>query len=163
MALTDYTTCNDIRAALGVSDEELGDDTLSLELYEYNLMQDLMDVGDTLGDDYLVVADLTVKTPQAVKFYQATRLFSTYAVARQLLGSLPLFSPKEVSDGKATMSRFSQNPYQDTIKTVKEQYDKFKTRLEAAYSTFKVSDAPVMTVRTLMAIATPANDPVTGK
>ena len=41
MALLTYTTYDDIRAALGVSSDEIEDATLSLSLYELNLTSDL--------------------------------------------------------------------------------------------------------------------------
>lgn len=162
MALLTYTTYDDIRAALGVSVDEIEDATLSLSLYELNLTAELEDVDLTLETEYATVAALTSRTAVQDRFLQATRLFSTYVVAYQATTSLPLFSPKDISDGKATMSRYADSPYKEVIKKVEQLYGKYKSRLEAALAALTASSAPSITARPYFSVSVPDSDPVTG-
>lgn len=161
MEIINFTTFNDIRAVLGVSDDEIEDATLSLDIFELNLTSELEDISVNLIGDYSTVAELTTRTAVQERFYQATRLFSAYAVAYQATGSLPLFSPKDISDGKATVSRYADSPYREVIKKVSAQYEKFKVKLEKAYAEFGSSSAPSRTIPSLFAVASGARDPVT--
>lgn len=161
MEITSFTTFNDIRAVLGVSSDEIEDATLSLDIFELNLTSELEDIGLALVSDYSTVAELTTRTAVQERFYQATRLFSAYAVAFQATGSLPLFSPKDISDGKATVSRYADSPYKEVIKKVTAQYEKFKLKLEKAYADFGSNSAPSRTVLPFFNVASGARDPVT--
>lgn len=164
MSLLDYTTADDIRAVLGVSSDELEDATLSLAVYEYSLIGELEDVSLTLISGYASIKDTDVEGMNEVesRFYRGTRLFSTYVVARNLLSSLPLFSPKEISDGKATQVRFAQDPYKETIKRVEQLYERHKERLVTALAAFSLSTAAPATVRPYLVVSSPNSDPVTG-
>jgi len=93
---------------------------------------------------------------------QAVRLFATYSVARQLTAALPMFGPKEHTDGKASVTRFSSDPYKETVKKVEEQYGAFRLRLEASFKTLSSSVAAAAPLRSYMTVSVPVNDPVTG-
>lgn len=162
MALLTYTTYDDIRAALGVSSDEIEDATLSLSLYELNLTSEFEDIDLTLEETYATVAALSSRTAVQDRFLQATRLFSTYAVAYQAATSLPLFSPKDISDGKATVSRYADSPYKEVIKRLEQLYGRYKARLEAAFSDATAGDAPSIVSRPYFNVAVPDSDPVTG-
>ena len=158
--LTDYTGYNDIRAALGVSDEDLEDATLALSLYSDQLTQELEDIAITLPDTYATVKALPTPTTVQQRFLKACQLFATYAVAKQLTAALPLFAAKQVTDGKAAVQRFD-TPYRDTIKNVLEQYDKQRTRLIASLDSIGSSTKAAVTPVYFAAVS-PAYDPVTG-
>ena len=162
MALLSYTTYDDIRAALGVSSDEIQDATLSLSLYELNLTSEFEDIGLSLETDYATVAALSSKTAIQDRFLQATRLFSTYAVAYQATTSLPLFSPKDVTDGKAAFSRYADSPYKEVIKRVEQNYGKYKSRLEAAYAANNSGSAPSIATWPYFNVSVSDSDPVTG-
>lgn len=162
MALTLYTSYDDIRAALGVSNEELEDATLSLQLYEFNLIAELEDISLDLPSDFATVAGDTQRDEDSERLYQSVRLFSTYAVSSQLASSLPLFSPKDVTDGKAGFSRYSDSPYKETIKEIKRLFDRYRGRVVNSYASWNASTAPTTTTRTYFAVVSPASDPVTG-
>ena len=55
MPLTDYTSYDEVRAALGVSAEELEDETLQLDFYSISLTAELEDIADTLVSGVLDV------------------------------------------------------------------------------------------------------------
>jgi len=163
MSIKSYTTEDDVRAILGVSADEIGDETLALELYESNLVLELEDVNANLQTDYFVVTAIapSSRTATQSKLHRVLRLFSAYVVARQLISSLPLFGPKEISDGKAVVSRFSDSPYKETIKEVRTQYDKFRVALTVAYGEYKTTGSTAYT-RTYLSVVSPSTDPVTG-
>jgi hypothetical protein len=162
VALLSYTTYDDIRAALGVSSDEILDATLSLSLYELNLTTEFEDISLSLESDYATVAALSSRTAVQDRFLQATRLFATYAVAYQAATSLPLFSPKDITDGKAAFSRYADSPYKEVIKRVEQSYGKYKSRLEAALAANNSGSAPSTTPRPYFVVAAPSSDPVTG-
>ena len=162
MAITSYTSYDDIRAALGVSSDEIDDATLSLQVYEFNLIAELEDISLDLPGDYATVAAANNRDEDSERLYQSVQMFSTYAVALQLTSSLPLFSPKDITDGKAGFSRYSDSPYKEVVKDVKRMYERFKGRVTSVYADFNSSDAPIAVPRVLMVAVSPASDPVTG-
>lgn len=163
MNLLDYTSYSEIRAALGVSDEELGDDTLALEVYASGLAEDLYEVAPSLISTYAAIVKKAEgdRTDKESRVYSVTRLFATYAVAKQASTALPMFSPRSMSDGKASMSRFSGEPYKDVLKGISEQYDLFRGRLTRALDDLSSSVGEV-TIRTMLVASVPDYDPVTG-
>lgn len=162
MALIDYTTYDDVRAILGVSVDEIEDVTLGLEVYESYLETELEDVGANLAADYAAVAALSeaTRTPVEKKFLRTTRLFAAYACAKQLTVSLPMFGPKDISDGKATVSRFADSPYREVVKRVGQEYDRLKLVLVDAYAGLS-STTGATTVRVFLGTTGLAVDPVT--
>lgn len=166
MALTDFTTYDDIRAALGVSSEEIEDATISLPVYEFSLQGELEDVDSTLNLilDFATVVEIApgLRTAAQSRFFQATYLFATYAVARHLTSSLPLFSPKEVTDGKASVVRYAQDPYERTIERVEKLYEKQRVKLAEAYAAFKTTSVAAPVRRVFFVTSAIATDPVTG-
>ncbi len=162
MLITDYTTYDDIRATLGVSAEELEDVTIALQLYLDMLTVELEDIDATLPATYATKDLLVSPTAPEVRFLAASRLFATYAVAKHLTGSLPLFSPKDVSDGKALTGRYSMDPYKPVISAVNQQYDRFQKRLQEAWATMNATTATVAAAKSYFSIVVPSTDPVTG-
>lgn len=162
MVLIDYTTPSDIRAILGVTDEELEDSTLELDVYAISLEGELEDVSVNLPSQYATVSAISEasRTDAQRRFYQATRLFATYAVAQQLGSSLPMFGPKDISDGKATVSRFADSPYKQTLEEIKRQYKVTRRRLEDAFAAVNLSTASTKVFRTFLSVSSPSTDPV---
>lgn len=158
--ITDYTTFDDVRAALGVSSDELEDATLGLKLYADYLDGELEDIDLTLPTIYDTLSNEPAPTAVQKRLVTTCRLFATFAVAKQLLAALPLFATKSQTDGKAAIGRFD-NPYKDTIKQVNEQFDRQRNRLIAALAAVgtTVTDATSL-VR--MSVVSPDFDPVTG-
>lgn len=170
MALVDFTTYEDVRAALGVSVDELDDATLALSVYEFALKDELTETGEDAVTGSDLISDYKTANAKApadrssdeTRLIEYTRLFSTYAVARHLSSALPLFSPKEQTDGKASLVRYTQDPYKHTIAEVKALYDRYRTRLIKVFSAFKSTSAPAVTLRTYFSTVAATSDPVTG-
>lgn len=163
MALSDYTTFADVRAALSVSDDELEDATLGLALFEDNLLVELSDIHADLTTQFATVSAIAEASQTAAQkhFLRVTRLFSTYSVANQVCTSLGLLAPKDIGDGKALSSRFADSPYRDTKKDVREKYDLYRLKLAEAFAGLSASTATV-TSRSYMRASGLSTDPVTG-
>jgi hypothetical protein len=72
-------------------------------------------------------------------------------------------APKDVSDGKANMGRFSADPYKTTIDAVNNKYAESRGRLQQALDAVAPPVSAATTVfRPLFAINSPV-DPVTGR
>lgn len=164
MNLADFTTFDEVRAALGVSNDELEDSTLALEVYSANLEEDLFDVHPELVQSVTTIK--VVPEPQRTalqsRFLRLVGLFSTYSVAKQAGVALPMFGPRSLGDGKATMSRFSSDPYKETLKRLEEQFNLTRKRLVAAFEALNAAQT-VTAPRTFLSLSRPAYDPVTGE
>ena len=159
--LTTYTDYDSIRAALGVSTDDLEDATLALAIYDDALTQEHEDVAITLRDTFTTLSANPSPTAQETRFLTACRLFSTYAVAKMLTSALPLFAAKTTTDGKAAVGRFD-SPFAGVIKAINEQYATQRTRLVNALAAVGTS-SETATARVYMSVASPSSDPVTGE
>lgn len=162
MSITVFTSYADIRAALGVGIAEIPDAVISLPLYENNLGVELDKLSLTLEADFVTTTALAVKTTNQTRFLRSVQLFATYAVARQLTGALPLFSPKEIHDGKASMVRYASSPYEMTVNAVKEGFEAYKAVVVAAYALVNTATSADTTLRPYLSVVTASYDPVIG-
>lgn len=158
--ITEYTTYDDVRAALGVSVDDLEDSTLALDLYADMLDVEFEEVSATFAATYQSVKAVDDPSEAQAKFLKASRLFATYAVAKHCCGSLPLFAAKQVTDSKVAVQRFD-SPYKDAVKAVLDQYGRMRNRLAAAMTTLSVS-SQTKTAKTYFAVVSPDVDPITG-
>lgn len=163
MGILTLTTYDDVRAVLGVTVDELEDSTLTLELYANHLDMELEDIAAALPAQYTTVAAIAenLRTAAQQKFYRLTRLFATYSVARQLISGLPMFGPKDISDGKALVSRFADSPYTRVADEVRAEYDRLLIALGKAYGEL-ISQAVTVTTRTYAVSIGQGVDRVTG-
>lgn len=162
MALSDYTSCDQIRAVLGVEAKELSDETLALPIYENGLLQDLDEIDIGLNAEILAVSSMEEGRSEAqVRLLRNAELFAPHCVAFHLTTSLPMFAPKNIGDGKATLARFSDAPYRDTVRKVTTAYERYKTSLSAAYKAL-ISSSLTTQVRQYSIVSGLAIDPVTG-
>ncbi len=164
-SLTDYTTYSEVRAAIGVSVDEVPDATLALPMYAEALLMDLEEI-DTVNDlpgDFATVAakDIAARTDTEQKFFAAVGLYAPYSVVKLMASSLPLFSVKSLTDGKAGFSRDSTAPYKEALKAAVVQGEWFKNQLARRYAAFRNSSVnPILPQ--LISIASPSTDPITG-
>ena len=78
--ITEFTSYADVRAALGVSEDDLEDETLELDLYADMLEVEFEDVSATFLTTYAAAQATDTPTEAQARFLKATRLFSTYAI-----------------------------------------------------------------------------------
>lgn len=110
MAVTDYTTYNDIRAVLGISDEELEDETLALDVTSNRLDMLLGRVATGLPaawSDAKAAVDAGTPTTLQKRLVGCVQVWASYAVAGLMLTSMRMFAPKKLTDGKGEFDRFT--------------------------------------------------------
>lgn len=161
MALIPYTTSEEVRAVLGVSKTELPDATLLLPIYEAGMLEDLAKIDPLLKAtlDNLMTAVPAPTAVNEVRFVRVAKLFMAYSVAMQLLNSLPMFSVKSLTDGKAEFSR--QSEVIDTMTAnITKMWGSLRNTLQVLYGTLVVFTPVAATLPTLSAGVT-LTDPVT--
>lgn len=134
MALTDFTTYDEVRAALGVSSTELTDSVLAQAQWAFQGLLDLEDINSALPDMYTTISGIAQgsRTTAQQRYFDLTRIFMTYAIAKSLLGALPLFSVQKLTDGKAEFDRFA-DAYKDVADAILGMFNSLRYRLGAAY------------------------------
>ena len=158
--ITEFTSYADVRAALGVSEDDLEDETLELDLYADMLEVEFEDVSATFLTTYAAAQATDTPTEAQARFLKATRLFSTYAIAKHCCGSLPLFAAKQVTDSKASVQRFD-SPIRDVVKSINDRYGVLRARLSSAMDAL-AAPSLVTIAKVHLAVASPSNDPITG-
>jgi hypothetical protein len=160
--LTDYTTYDEIRAVLGVSQIELPDATLALPLYDRLLTEELLSISSGLKSQYTTIAAIlpeSSRTALQQTYYEIVQLFSAYSTARYLLSSLQYFAANKITDGRAEEQRVA-DPYAATRDNVERVFGALRVRILAAYGGLGNS----VTVRATRVYTTGvglASDPVT--
>lgn len=114
---------DDVRAVLGVDDEELTDEQLALAVYSLQLSQGIDDVYENLPDLYKTLMEKKEQDPESLtrlekKILGTTQVYATYLLGSIIAPTLPIFAPKKISDGKALTERIS-----DPYKNIKAQLD----------------------------------------
>ncbi len=163
--LTDFTSYDEIRSLLGVNDDELSDNVLGLNLYLFAFYGEAKDIGGSAVGDFLTIKAVAEgsRTPEQQEFFQTFLVFSSYAVAKELIPSLPLFSPKNITDGKAGLSRYSESPYRDTIESILLGLSRYKEEAKTAYAATGGIAGASLPVISLFLPSSPNYDPVTGQ
>jgi len=166
MAITDYTTYDDIRAVLGVEDDELTDATIGLSIYENTLSLALTATSGVLSpstetrnlaEQHEYISNLVSPTDDETKMLLTIVNYACCVVAAALSSSLPMLAPKIQSDGKSTLTRFaSEETYKSAQRGVWEMIAKIKGDfIELFGGTVEVS--------TPLSVVTPDEDLVTGE
>lgn len=164
MSITTYTSGDQVRALLGVTAKELPDVTIQLEVFDSGLSEDLLEVVSDLESKFAIVDAIPANSRNAkeARLWRTVRAFATVAVARRVGTALPMFGPKDISDGKANISRFSDSPYKATMTSIESEFGLAKTRLISAYADYNSSSNPRQK-RTFFIATGLAVDPVTGE
>ena len=165
MALTQYCELDEVRAALGVNHVELPDAVLSLPVYEMGLTRELAKVSASLPAAFLLASEKSpeLRTEQEEALVTSAHLFAVYALAKHVGVSLGTLAPKDVSDGKASTSRFSDSPYRDVLARVDAFFAGCRTDLAEAYAALQGAGALAAITPPSVFRRTPRNyDPVTG-
>lgn len=160
IAITSYTTYESVRVSLGLNSKELPDTLLAAEIYALSLEEDLVGVASTFVADYTAAAQLSAAV--AINFVRAARVFSTYSVAFQCTGALPLFTTKAITDGKAGIYRDGNSPYKETVSKVTSRYEAAKRTLVEAYGLYSGTAVSSSVPYPMLGISSPSTDPVTG-
>lgn len=157
--LNDFTTCDEIRAVLGVSDEEIEDSTLLLPMYSTVLELALAEVNTDLEVLYLAAKASATPSDGEKKLVDVVSVFSAYAIANHLLTSMPLFAPQRITDGRAEVGRVS-DPFEGVREGVTSYLQLLKGRLNKLLELLGQTVTPGI-VRTYIGISKLAVNPVT--
>ncbi len=161
ITLADYTSYDQIRAALGVAKEELEDETLALDLYAVALELDLEEVDATLISEFTSASEELNPSAAQTRLIDVTKLFSTYSVAKHLLVASTMFAPKDITDGKATVNRVIE-PHSPLAKGIESMYEKFKSQVRTALANVATPTSSATPTRVRFVVVAPDVDPVTG-
>ena len=160
--ITDYTSFEDVRAALGVSEEEIADGTLELESFATLLDEDLREINAGLPAIFLsLAADEANWTANQRRLVGLIKLYATYAIAFRLLDSSELFGFLRVADGRASTERVP-DAYRNLRANITAMLGRIKAKLIAAlllvYPGLSVPTLAAVSYFSAVGIAT---DPVT--
>lgn len=157
-------TFADVRALLGVSSDELEDDDIDVRVFVRMLELDLRALSASLMSEYITIQSKSrsMRSTTEQQLFEAVQTYATFHVADQLCSSLPQFSPKTISDGKAFAQRHADSPYKVTIDGVARGKLLATESLKAALGEFLGSIYGGRAVFTGMRVSTPTADPVTG-
>ncbi len=166
MALTAYTTYATIRGLLGVNHLEVKDATLALANFELTFLMEMEDLDSGGGAvkvqyDTVTAIDPGTRTAQQQRFLDLFNLCAAYSVALQLLTSAPMFAPKSLQDGKASLTRFD-NPFETLRLNVETSYNLLRTRLTTLLGLLDPTAGVTTTTRRFISAVGLASDPVTG-
>lgn len=163
MALTTYTSYAEIRAVLGVSETEVPDSVLSLSIYDFRATLELEDVYVDLPSDFATVSALPSKSANQQRFLDLTKLYVPYAIAKELLMSLPMFSVKQLTDGRAGFRR-QDDVHKEMKDNIEQALLALKYRLGAIYMVLYPSKVTTLSNATQLLVRSTglSKDPVTG-
>lgn len=164
MSLAPFTTNDEVRATCGISDEDVNDPTLNLEVYARALFYefDQIDVGIKPAFETIEAIAGNARTAPQQKLFDAVKLFAPYAVGNNIVGSLALAAPKGISDGKALISRFSESPFEALSRKLQAGYEKFRDNLADAYKAYLGTGSNAYVLPNFMLVSSPNTDRVTG-
>jgi hypothetical protein len=131
LTLPDYTSYDEIRAVLGVSDEEIEDTTLALPIYAQKLEFEMEEISVNLQGFYTTALAAVPPTAAQTKLLNTVQVFSAYAIAKHLLGSASLFAPRRIGDGRAETERVT-DPFEALRQHVEAGYQYMKQKVIAA-------------------------------
>ncbi len=103
--LADYCTPDSIRAALGVSVEELPDTVVTQPIYTVTLAEALLDIEPDLIAAYNALLPPHDPAANEARFMGIVQTYATYNIAQQMLSAVPMFAPQTIADSKAQMVR----------------------------------------------------------
>lgn len=164
MALTPYCTNDEVRAVLGVSISEIQDEVLDLPVYEMGLRRELNKISLSLPAAFSTVNSIAYASRTAVQaaLYDAVKMFSVYAVARQAGAPLALSAPKSLNDDKSGFSRYADSPYKDVLERIEQMFQHTRQDLLNALNEYQGATASSRPVFGALAVSSRVYDPVTG-
>lgn len=162
MAITDYTTYDEIRAILGVAPEELEDVTIALPTYGFMLSEGLLDLVETLEDDYATVSAIVPATKNTTRFVNLINAWAGYQVAGQLMVSIEMFAPQTIKSDKDEQTRVA-DPYKGLQEAITATLADLRARILKLYPLVLPGViVPDAVAEVLMVNVGLATDPVTG-
>ncbi len=161
LALSDFFTADEVRAVLGVSQEELEDTTLDLDMYARHLEIELSQIGNNLLTDFQTAVANPAPTTFDTQLVAYTKQFSLYCISALVAESSPNFSPRNISDGKGGFIRHMDS-YKDVLARVSDRLKQATERLKGLYTTI-LGGVAQQRLPTFIGVSSPDYDPIAGE
>lgn len=157
-ALSQLVTADELRALLGVTAKELKDATLDLPIYWKQVKVELNAISASLLTTYDALPGDGLSDAQ-VRFKEAVETFAGLSAGLMLAASLPQFSPRTISDGKAMMQRQLDAP-DKVLENLQRMYSTASAEVDAAYRA--IASVEARTFAFPFGVSSPTTDVVTG-
>lgn len=157
-----FSAFDSVRSILGVSSKELPDTVLSNDIFTDQLRMELLGVDEDIFTTYDTVVAAEATTAGDI-FLAAFRIYAAHALAFFCLTSLPIFSPKSVTDGKAGFSRYADSPFKETKARVETETSRYRKLLIDKLAVYQGGSAETSASPTWSGVSSPTLDPVTGE
>lgn len=163
--LTYIPSFEDVRALLGVEDEELPDSRIGLKVFFWSLEEALGNIHVDLKQEYLDIVQIATASRSAAqaRLFSTVQTYAAYHVAFDLCNALPQFSPKTISDGKAFVQRHADSPYKVTIDSLSKGLARALANLVEAYASVGGPTVTPATSKTILWVSSPSVDVVTNE
>jgi hypothetical protein len=167
MELLQHTTYDEIRSLLGVSVRELKDEVVSLPHWLLQTEQELLDIDGGAGAVLTQFAAVYAvaegsRTAAQTQFYKVMNMYVLYSLGLQMLARADVFSPTDISDGKASIQRLAER-FDKLRPAIEGGLQRLKERLKEALAVLDPSAAITATASRIMVVgAGLGTDPVTG-
>lgn len=161
-AITAYCTADNIRAILGISEEDIPDAAVLDMNFAVRLQEKLYDLSPTLIDYYASTKALPTPTTDQQRLLDMVGSFASYVVAQALAETGANSMPKAIEDGKAKMERMDR-AFDDLRDVLTQTLAYLSTKILAIYQKLEpTADVRVTTSPIYMANVGLGFDPVTG-
>jgi len=152
--VTDYTNSSAIRAAVGITTEDIGDDVIADIKMDKILLSSLDDWLPTHAAVY-AAGNVSTPTAQALKDLRNLQLYSQFYCASQI-DIMQLAIANTISNGKDLLRRFEGIDFVDLSARLLARADIYRQKLEES-----VNLETGRTATTLIGSVAPTYDPVT--
>lgn len=155
MEIVSYTNTDAIRAALGVTANELYDNQISdLEVADLILLELASVYPDHQALHTAVIANTA--TPEQQETYLILKQYCKYEGACFMLPQMQMLFPQKVSDGDITNTRFQANNLEEISSKIMAMRDKYKHMLNPSL----IPDGPGVPI---IGLIIPSYNPVTNE
>lgn len=142
MQLKFLPSFDDVRAVLGVSDDELSDETLGLFVYQHALEE----AYDSLSEEVIPLYDSIVEKIEAKQLVTRNErkakglmeVYGIYVVADKAASALPMFAAQSITDGKAEGRRFDE-AYAQVLKDLRAEKATYMEKLKEVLVTLGIT------------------------
>jgi hypothetical protein len=162
MQLTDLTSYDAIRGALGLSSDEIDDSVLGADYLLFSVKAELRAVSALVAYMFIMEKAEEERTDAEQELFEAVQLYVPYVVGMQLRSTLPLGAPKQIGDGKAVLARDAGAPFALTMQVLNAEYARLKVLVQNAVTTFNGETVTQAKPQMYVAAGVPSYDPVTG-
>lgn len=164
MPLTDYTTYPEVRAVLGVAEEELEDEVLALPLYATLLEESIYSMATGLAAAYVLIKAIPEQDRDAnqTRLINLVSAWAAYQVAYQLLTSVSMFAPKTIESDKDKQDRIV-DPYAALRVAIPAHLAVLAGRILGLYGIlFPLEPLPTLVTPINVVVVGLGTDPITG-